>query len=257
MNTKYKVILFLVILFVVAMASYRYWLTKVPDGAEVDLTTIDDCCGCGCSETMDTSSCDMCCDDEETSDSILSIDDEELDSLLAKIASCEKFSITRIESQITNAGTEDYEFELLSESKYIYYAASNTVKNVNAEDITDKLKFSISSCENALDFMRVYFDFQGLSSSFYTDDVMRLEEGLTEEDVTVRMFYYDANLSATSVIKDFAKGLSDTTISSTFSLHQKSDGEYWITYVTVIIVGLDDEEQSVVRYITYEFSYEE
>ena len=172
--------------------------------------------------------------------------------LVSKIAESEMFSIRRCESEIIDNGVDDPVFYAISESQYIFDSLQKKVFNVAGEDITKKLKFEVSGCEDSFDFLERYFLYRGVSSDFMTDDISHTKDLLLNQ----RVYSYGIDDCKEFIeIEKFLEGVTINHRDCSYQIKKFGDGVDRILYVTVTVSGTNTDGANVIHYVTYILDY--
>lgn len=248
---------------------------EVPEGA------VSFACDCGCQteESEDGCKCGGCDEHEkkETEPEIIYFENpdenedaafvytkdlvvepmtkERADALVDVIASSKVFSLRRCESTIKDNAVDDPQFHAISEARYVYDAATNSVRNAKGEDITEVISFSVDECQNAYDFLKAYFSYRGIPYDFMTDDTSHKMDLLLNQ----RVYSFEGECAELErMIEDLSQEVGAFTLEKTDCSYQIKTDDYGVdkvVYITLTVAGKGEDGAAVIKYVTYILDY--
>ena len=259
--------------------------TKTADGAEIEISEEASgfACSCGCSSgnEMEDCKCEKCKETKEETQketetaekevvcyldsengemveidlsgiSLEPMTKDKVDAQEEVIKTTGSLCVRRCESVVYDNGVDDPQFTAESESRYFYDATCNRVLNARGIDITGNLNFSVSKCENSLDFLKAYLKSNGMPTDFVTEDVSHVRDLYLNQ----RVYSFGINeCEEISYLENKMEGLNITERDCTYQVKVGEDGTDRIVYVTVTVAGIDEDGATTVRYITYVIDY--
>lgn len=181
--------------------------------------------------------------------------EEKVDALVDVITSCKVLGIRRCESTIIDNAVDTPQFHAIAEAKYVYDASTGRVSNVNGEDITEVISFSVDDCKNSYDFLKAYFSYRGIPYDFMTSDTSHRRDLLLNQ----RVYSFEGECAEIERMKeDLTEEVGAFTLTETdctFQIKTSDAGVDRIIYITLTVAGKDANGATVVKYVTYTLDY--